>query len=188
MKYEASDERMYERQLEERFIYKGKLFSVKADEVETSWGKRTVREIVVHPGAVVIIPMLDEDTVILVKQYRYAASKILLELPAGVIERGERPEESAMRELEEETGFRAERIEKLGSLYLAPGYSTEVAHFYIAEGLIECGQKPEPDEKIKIVPMKIRDLLQMVKNGELEDAKTVAGILMLMLRKGMVPL
>lgn len=181
-----SGEGAFERTLESRLVYEGRLFSVKADMVEISWGKRTLREIVIHPGAVVIVPMLDEETVILVKQYRYAASKMLLELPAGTLEKGEGPDGCAARELEEETGFMAGSMKRLGALYLAPGYSTEVAYFYLATDLVMRDQKLEPDEKIRVIPLKLSKVLEMIRSGEIEDAKTVAGILMLMLERRMI--
>ncbi|PUA34124.1 MAG: hypothetical protein B9J98_01715 [Candidatus Terraquivivens tikiterensis] len=173
-----SDE-AHEKVVESKFVYKGRLFNVRVDKVLTSWGKSTVREIVEHPGAVVIIPLLDKETIVLVRQYRHAVGKVLLELPAGTIEAGEDPEMCAYRELEEETGFVAGRMEKVTTLYLAPGYSTEIVHLYVASDLKTVGQKLEPDEKIKVVILKIDDAIDMIVGGEIEDAKTVAGILLL---------
>ncbi|MEM2909638.1 MAG: NUDIX hydrolase [Nitrososphaerota archaeon] len=173
-----SDE-AYEKAVESKLIYKGRLFNVRVDKVSTSWGKSTIREIVEHPGAVVIIPLLDRGSVVLVRQYRHAVGKTLLELPAGTIEAGEDPEKCAYRELEEETGFVAGRMEKLMTLYLAPGYSTEKVHLYMASDLKRVGQKLEPDEKIKVAILKMDDVIDMIVDGEIEDAKTVAGILLL---------
>lgn len=173
-----SDE-VYEKVIESNPVYKGRLFNVRVDKVLTSWGRLTVREIVEHPGAVVIIPLLDKESVVLVSQYRHAAGKVLLELPAGTLEVGEDPEKCACRELEEETGFIAGRMEKVAMLYLAPGYSTEKVHLYVASDLKKVGQKLEPDEKIRTMILKIDDVVNMIVKGEIEDAKTVAGIMLL---------
>ncbi|MCS7136177.1 MAG: NUDIX hydrolase [Nitrososphaerota archaeon] len=173
------NDELYERVIESKLVYAGRLFNVKVDKVLTSWGRLTVREIVEHPGAVVIIPLLDKESIILVSQYRHAVGKVLLELPAGTLEAGEEPEKCAHRELEEETGFIAERMDKLVTLYLAPGYSTEKVHLYMASGLKKVGQKLEPDEKIKTVVLKIDNVVNMIVKGEIEDAKTVAGIMLL---------
>lgn len=170
---------VYEKVIESNTIYKGRLFNVRVDKVLTSWGRSTIREIVEHPGAVVIIPLLDEESVVLVSQYRHAVGKVLLELPAGTLEAGEDPERCARRELEEETGFIAGRVEKVATLYLAPGYSTEKVHLYVASDLKKVGQKLEPDERIRTVVLKIDEVVEMIMKGGIEDAKTVAGIMLL---------
>jgi len=173
-----SDE-VYEKVIESKLVYKGRLFNVRVDKVSTSWGRVTTREIVEHPGAVVIIPLFHNDSVVLVSQYRHAVGKVLLELPAGTLEVGECPERCAHRELEEETGYVAGKMEKITTLYLAPGYSTEKVHIYVASDLKKVGQKLEPDEKIKTVILKIDEVVDMIIKGEIEDAKTVAGIMLL---------
>ncbi len=170
---------VHEKVVESKLIYSGRLFNVRVDKVLTSWGKLTTREVVEHPGAVVIIPLLNDGSIVLVSQYRHAIGKVLLELPAGTLELGEDPETCANRELEEETGFVAGRMEKLATLYLAPGYSTEKVYVYMASDLKRVGQKLEPDEKISTVVLEIDEVLNMIMKGEIEDAKTVAGILLL---------
>ncbi|MCX8202049.1 MAG: NUDIX hydrolase [Candidatus Caldarchaeum sp.] len=157
-------------------IYEGVLFDLKRV-VLASDGLEMVREVVVHPGAVAIVPFVDDDRVVLVEQYRYAADRWLLEVPAGTIE-DESPEICAARELEEETGFRAKSLKKIAAFYLAPGYSTELLHVFIAGDLEPSRPAPEQDERIRTHVFGFAETLEMVKNGKIVDAKTIAALLM----------
>ena len=168
-----------ERTLSSRLLHEGRHFSFLSDEVELPDGRRTHRDIVRHPGAVAIVPMLSEDEVALVRQYRYAAGKALLEIPAGTLEPGESPLECAARELREETGYEAGEIEELLSCYMAPGYSSEVIHFYVARGLVEVGGEQELDEIINKEILRLSEVLRMILENTIEDAKTIVGILAL---------
>ncbi|HUR98333.1 MAG TPA: NUDIX hydrolase [Pyrinomonadaceae bacterium] len=158
-------------------IYKGKVFDIRVDEIRD--GEVTYkREIIVHRGSCVIIPVFEDGTVALVRQYRHAAGKYLLEICAGTLNAGEDPELGARRELEEEIGVTADRVEKLTEFYVSPGFLTEKMHVYIATGLTEVGQKLEEDEILTIERHSITDLLSMIRNGEIEDAKTMVGIML----------
>lgn len=161
-----------------KVIYRGKVINLRLDEIVTKNGTKYVREIVEHPGAVAILAFLDDNTILMVKQYRRAVNKILLELPAGTLKINESPEECAIRELEEETGYKAHKIEKLGAFYLAPGYSSEKLYVFIAKELEKSEQNLEIDEEINVEKVSIKELLSMIDKGEIEDAKTIASILL----------
>ncbi len=158
-------------------IYKGKVFDIRIDEIREG-DVEYKREIVVHKGSAVIVPVFDDGTVALARQYRHAAGKYLLEIPAGTLEAGEDPLAGATRELEEEIGVTAARIEKLTEFYVSPGFLTEKMYIYIATGLTEVGQKLESDELLTVERHTFPALLEMIQNGEIEDAKTIIGITM----------
>src|SRR5208337_1750191 len=129
-----------------------------------------------HPGASVIIPLLENNSVLLVRQYRYAVGRELLEIPAGTCNNGEPPEVCAKRELQEETGYACEELEKILECYVAPGYSTEKIHFYLARRLSRIGQNPDEDERIIVIPLSITEALSKIRTGEICDAKTICAI------------
>jgi ADP-ribose pyrophosphatase len=167
--------------LSTRDIYKGKIFDViesdiRHDDVEYK------REIVVHKGSAVIVPLFDDGTIAFVRQYRYAAETFLLEVPAGTLNKGEDPRLGAVRELEEEIGVRAARVEKLAEFYVSPGFLTEKMHLYLATGLSESKQALEVDEILSIERHSIADAFNLVRRGEIEDAKTIIAILTLVSR------
>ena len=165
-----------EKTISSKLLHKGRNFSFKTDTVQLKNGKQTTRDIVEHPGAVAIIPIQGEE-IALIQQYRYAAGKTLLEIPAGTLEPGEDPLACAVRELREETGYAASNWDKLLSCYMAPGYSSEVIHFYVAEGLNQIGGTPEEDEDIEVVLKGFNETLVMIEENTIEDAKTIIGIL-----------
>ena len=156
-------------------VYEGPVFDVRVDTIRED-DKTHERAIVVHPGSVVILPVFDDGTVALVRQYRHAAGKELLELAAGSLEKGENPETGAIRELEEEIGVRAEKLDLLCTVFVSPGFLTEIMHIYLASGLTDVGQKLEGDENITIERYTFEQLREMIRNGEIEDAKTIVGI------------
>lgn len=158
-------------------IYKGKVFDIRLDEIRED-GVEYQREIVVHHGSAVIVPVFDDGTVALVRQYRHAAGKYLLEIPAGSLNEGENPQAGAIRELEEEIGVRAARIEKLTEFYVSPGFLTEKMFVFLATGLTQVGQKLEPDELLTIHRYTFPHALELIKNGDIEDAKTIVGIML----------
>jgi len=162
-------------------VFKGRVFSVKRDHIVDK-DRRFVVDVVVHRGAVVILPLIDSD-VIAVKQFRYSVWDELVELPAGTLEEGEEPEKCAIRELEEETGYIAENIEYLGSFYASPGYCTEILHAFLAENLREGKMKLEPDEKIRVVKIPLNNFLKMIVNGDIKDSKTIATTFLYILKK-----
>jgi ADP-ribose pyrophosphatase len=134
-----------------------------------------MREVVEHRGAAAIVPIL-EGNVILVRQFRYAASSELLEIPAGTLEPAESPEICARRELEEETGYRCNEIQKILECFVAPGYSTEKIHFFLAKGLKPSKMMTEDDERIKVELLPIASAIEKIRKGEIRDAKTVCGL------------
>ena len=158
-------------------VYKGKVFDIRLDEIRED-GIEYKREIVVHHGSAVIVPVFDDGTVALVRQYRHAAGKYLLEIPAGSLNDGEDPETGAIRELEEEIGVTAAKIEKLSEFYVSPGFLTEKMHVFLATGLTNVGQKLEPDELLTIERYTFPKALELIKNGQIEDAKTIVGIML----------
>jgi ADP-ribose pyrophosphatase len=168
-----------EKTISSRLLHEGRPFSFYADEVELPGGRRTQRDIVKHPGAVAIVPMLSDGRVVLVRQYRYAAGKNLLEIPAGTLEHGETVEECVKRELREETGYEVGEIRRLLSCFMAPGYSSDVIHFYIARDLVEVGGVPEPDEEIGVEVLDLKKVRELIAGNVIEDAKTIIWILSL---------
>ena len=159
-------------------IYAGKLLTLRRDRVRLENGREADREVVVHPGAVAIVPLLPGDRVVLVRQYRHAAGRALLEIPAGTRDQpGESIEETAARELEEETGYRAERLIPLTSFFTAPGFCTEWIAVFLATGLTRGAQGLMDDEAITVEEIALDDVPALVARGELADAKTLVGLL-----------
>lgn len=168
-----------EKTLSSKLLHKGRNFDFLVDEVELSSGHITQRDIVRHPGAVAIVPLLSNGKVALIQQYRYATGKKLLEIPAGTLEPGELPLECAARELREETGYEAQIIEPLLSCFMVPGYSDEVIHFFVARGLRAMGDDPELDEDITLELHSLEEVRRMIAENIIEDAKTIVSILSL---------
>ncbi|HIQ03220.1 MAG TPA: NUDIX hydrolase [Desulfurococcales archaeon] len=159
------------------YVYRGRRINVKLVELQIPGRGIVEREVVEFRESVVILPLLSDGRVILIRQYRVPVGGWIYELPAGVIESGETPEECARRELIEETGYRAGKLVKLFEMYLAPGYSTEKMHAFLAEKLEYVGMKPESYEAIEVTPIEFSKVLDMVKRGSIPDAKTIATIL-----------
>lgn len=165
--------------LERTPAFEGKLLHVFRDSVEVA-GRRTWREVVLHPGAAAIIPVTDEGEILFVRQYRYAVGAPLLEIPAGKLDPGESPDDCAARELTEETGFRAGRLRKLGAVYTTPGFCNETIHLYLADRLIQAEQHLDTDEFLDVVPIPLGEVRRMMASGELCDAKTLSALAMAM--------
>jgi len=161
--------------LRSKTVYEGSVFDVRVDTIREQ-GEVHDREIVVHSGSAVILPVFDDGKVALVRQYRHAVGKDLLELAAGGIEENEDPKDGAARELEEEIGVKAENIELLCSTYVSPGFLSEKMHIYRATGLTDVGQKLEGDENITVERYSFEQLHEMIRTGDIEDAKTIVGI------------
>jgi len=157
-------------------IQEGKSFSFYHDRVRLPNGRETDRNIVKHPGAVAVIAV-EEDELVLIKQYRYATGKYLLEIPAGTLEPDEDPYMCAVRELQEETRYAASAWSRLFQCYMVPGYSNEILYFFLAEGLTEFDSSPEDDEDIEVQRIPINEVLEMIERNEIEDAKTMIGVL-----------
>jgi ADP-ribose pyrophosphatase len=171
-----------EKALTSKLLHKGRHFSFRIDEIQLPSGKTTTRDIVDHPGAVAIVPILDDGRILLVKQYRYTAGKELLEIPAGTLEEDEAPDTCARRELKEETGYTAGSMKKVLAMYMAPGYSNEVIHLYFATALKAGESHAEDDENISLEIYGPDDLLEKIEKNTIEDAKTIAGILIYLAR------
>jgi ADP-ribose pyrophosphatase len=164
-------------------IFDGRVFNVTVDTVIE--GELTYqREVVHHPGSAVIVPIFDDGTVALVRQYRHPAVRYLLEVPAGTLAKGERPEIGAARELKEELGLVAARLEKLSEFFVSPGFCEEKMWVYLATELSEGEQALEDDEILDVVRLTIADALEMITSGEIEDAKTIIGLMLAAPRVG----
>ena|SRR5215213_5218438 len=158
-------------------VFDGRVFKVTVDTV--SEGEVTYqREVVHHPGSAVIVPVHDDGTVVFVRQYRHPAVRYLLELPAGTLDDRERPDAGAARELEEELGLVAERLEKLSEFFVSPGFLEEKMWIYLATGLSEGKPQPDEDEVLDVVRLPISDALEMITSGEIQDAKTIIGLML----------
>jgi len=158
-------------------VFSCRVFGVTVDTVREG-DKTYVREVVHHRGSAVILPAFDDGTIALVRQYRHPTVKYLLELPAGGLEDRERPEEAAARELEEELGLVAGKMEKLCEFFVSPGFCSEKMWLYLAIDLTETARRPEDDEVIEVVRLPITRALQMITDGEIEDAKTIIGLML----------
>jgi len=167
-----------ERIVDSRPIYDGRIVRFRVDTVALPDGSTVKREVILTPGAVVIIPLTDDGRVRLVRQYRSAAGEFMLELPAGTLEPGESPAAAAPRELAEETGDRAAHWERLTGFYTIPGICDEYLHLFLATGLTPGEPNREADEFIEVVTLPLEEALSMVKTGTIYDAKTMIGLLL----------
>ncbi|MGI4789173.1 MAG: NUDIX domain-containing protein [Janthinobacterium lividum] len=158
-------------------LYDGRILKLRLDTVMLPNGKTSQREIVEHRGAVAMVPMLDKDTVILVRQYRRAAETSLLEIPAGTRDPDEDVEACARRELAEEINYAPGRMIKLFQSFMAPGYSTEVIHTFLALDLTPVEGHTDEDEFLEIIPTPFAEALHMIETGEIVDAKSISGLL-----------
>ncbi|MCL2022990.1 MAG: NUDIX hydrolase [Oscillospiraceae bacterium] len=160
-------------------IFSGVVFSVHKDEVRLPDGNMTSREVVGHPGGVVIAPLDENNELIFVRQYRYALGQTVLELPAGKLEKGEDPLAAGLRELKEETGCTAARTLDLGKFYPTPGYCSEVIHIFAAFELTQGKQQLDAGEFVELVRIPLKTAVEMVHRGEIVDGKTQVGVLKL---------
>ncbi len=165
-----------EKTLDTQLVYDGKILKIYKDNVEVSDGHKSFREVVKHSGGVVVVALKDAETILLVKQFRYPIQETILELPAGKLEQGEDPFEAAKRELEEETGYCANNWSSLGFIYTSPGYSNEKLYLYLAQDLNFTQCHPDEGEIIESFEYKIKDVLKMISNNEINDSKTLCGI------------
>ena len=159
--------------------FRGKVFDLRVDEIVYNSGNEGIREVAVHPGGAVAVAIKENVNVILVKQYRYPLDKSSIELPAGKLEKNEDPMHCAIRELEEEAGYKAGKIEKLGSIYTTPGFCTEELHIYLAKDLEEGNHNREEGEfGMQILEYSLDEIEEKIKAGEIKDSKTICGIYM----------
>ena len=167
---------MVERTMKTDRIYEGKIVSLKVETVELPNQKYSKREIVEHADAVAIVAITDEDEVILVKQYRKAIDKEIIELPAGKIEINENPRDCAIRELGEETGYTSNDIEHLVEFYTSPGFCTEKMYVFLAKNLVKSDFAPDEDEFVECIKVKFDKAIEMISTGDIADAKTISGL------------
>lgn len=182
----AADEELEERVVGSEVIYRGRYMVLEKDAIVRPDGSDSSRDIVIHPGAVVVAPLDTDDRLLLVVQYRLAGNGAMLELPAGTLDVHdnvvEDPEAAAHRELEEETGYRAGRMERIGGYYSAPGFLTEYLSLFLATDLhaaVRDRLSPDEDERIRLVRLHWRDAIAAIEAGVIEDSKSIAGILLL---------
>lgn len=158
-------------------VYKGKIFDVAEDTIEIEEGKIAKWDLVLHNGATAIVPITKNNEIVLVRQYRNASNGEFLEIPAGKLEKGEDPYACAVRELEEETGYQAGHIEKICAMFSAVGFSDEKLHLYVATNLRPGKQHLDEDEYITLEKYSLAEAVNMVFNGQIQDSKTIVGIL-----------
>ncbi len=169
--------RFREKTVNKRYVYRGKIVNLRCDDAELPDGSPCKREIVEHPGGAAVLCVRD-GKVALVRQYRYAYSEELWEIPAGKLERGEDPARAAARELGEETGLKAEELVPLITLYPTPGYTDEKIHIFLAKGIKEGERHPDADEFLDVAFIPLEEAYAMIGRGELRDGKTVAALLL----------
>jgi ADP-ribose pyrophosphatase len=169
-------------------IFEGKVIKLQVDEVRLPDGKTSKRELIKHPGAVAIIALTDEGKLVLVEQYRKAMERSLVEIPAGKLEKGEEPAASAVRELEEETGYECEKMEWLTSFYTSPGFADELVHVFVAKNLKkkENAAALDEDEFVELMELTLTEAEQFMKEGKIKDAKTAYAIQYLQLKQALV--
>lgn len=169
------------RVVKSEILFKGKVFDLKVDEIEYNGsGNKGIREVAVHPGGAVVVPVKDDGKIVFVKQFRYPLQKTLIELPAGKLDEGEDPYVCASRELTEETGYTAGEVIKLGKIYTTPGFCTEVLHIYLAKDLT-LGEvnREEGEYGMEVLELTQEEIGKKIANGEIVDGKTLSGLLYL---------
>ena len=172
-----NDEMLIEKQVSSENVFDGVLLHVYKDKIELPNGHNSVREYIKHQGAVCVVPVTDKMEDIAVKQYRYPIGRVTIEIPAGKLDAGEEPLTAAKRELSEETGVECADIEYMGGLYPSVAYTDEIIHMYVAKNL-EYGQShTDEDEFINVVKIPLKDFVQMVMDGKIQDSKTIAAVL-----------
>jgi len=158
-------------------LYSGKVFNTKVDQIEYNSGNKAIREVAEHLGGAVVVPETNDGKIVMVTQHRFPVDKILLELPAGKLSIGEDPFVCAIRELEEETGYKSENVKELGSIYTTPGYSTEKLWIYLAKDLKPGNHNREEGEfGMQVFELSLKEVEDKIYSGEIVDGKTICGI------------
>lgn len=173
-----NNEALLENPIASERVYEGKMINIRRDTVILPNGKTAIREVVEHPGAVAIVPIFADGKVILVRQFRHPVGQLLLEIPAGKLDKGEDPDDCARRELAEETGFAAANLKRLASIVTTPGFTNEIIHIYIATGLTPTMQQPDEDEFLAVEQYDRDQIRDLITAGQLVDAKTILGLLL----------
>ncbi len=157
-------------------IYKGKIIDLSVETVTLPNGATADLEVITHPGAAAVVPMKDDRTVVMVRQYRHAVGRFIYEIPAGKLHPGEDPKECAARELEEETGYQVNRLEPLLSFLTTPGFTNEIIHIFVGRELSTGTQDLGVDEVLEIIEMPLDQAIARINTGEIQDAKTIIGL------------
>jgi len=169
-------------QTKSRYIYRGHVVNLRLDTVEQGDGSETVTEIVEHAECIAVVAVDDRENVLLVRQFRRAIGKELLEIPAGGIDSGESAEDAVRREMQEETGFLPQKLERLGGFYSSPGFCTEYLHLYLATGFTPSRLFAEDTEDISVVRVPVKDVSALLASGRIQDSKSLAGLHMYLTR------
>lgn len=172
-----------EKWIRSHIAYKGNIFSVREGEIETETGERYPRQVVINPGGVGVVAVVDGN-VILIRQFRISVEKYVIEIPAGRLEAGEKPEESARRELKEEVGYEAQNLQLISEYYSGVGFSTEKMYIYLATNLMKRHAAPEIDENIEMLLLPLAEVKEMLSEGKFDDSKTIIGLREAVLRLG----
>ena len=167
-----------------RPIYKGTVVTLNVDTVRLPNGHTIDLEVIRHPGASAVVPMKQDGTVVLIRQFRHAANGFIYEIPAGKLHPKEDPLDCAARELEEEIGYRAGRFQLLSSIFTAPGFADEVIHVYLATELTMGTQNLDQDEVLEVVEMPLKEAIAKIEDGTIRDAKTIVGLQAVYIRQG----
>lgn len=175
------------RVLKSEHVYRGRTLNLRVDTVELDSGRVTLREVVEYAMAVTLVPVTPQGEIVFVRQYRHSVGQTLLELPAGKVEEGESPEAAAHRELMEETGYQAGKLERLLEFYVAPGYSQERMVIFLAQDLTPGEAHPDFDEVIEVVRFPEEEVIRRLREGWFRDGKTIAGLFSYLFRKGGFP-
>jgi ADP-ribose pyrophosphatase len=158
-------------------LHRGKVFNTKVDQIEYNSGNRAVREVAEHPGGAVVVPVAEDGKIIMVAQHRFPVDQVLLELPAGKLNKDEDPMYCAIRELEEETGYKSENVKEIGSIYTTPGYSSEKLWIFLAKDIKPGNHNREEGEYgMEVVEFYLKEIEEKIINAEIVDGKTICGI------------
>ncbi len=163
---------------ETKEIHRGKVFTLRKETVTLPNGVTAQLEVIRHPGAAAVVPLLDDSTVIMISQYRHAVGSLVWEIPAGTLSAGESPLGCAKRECAEETGYEPGTLHKLAEIVPVPGYSDERIHMFLARGLKRAPRCLDPDEVLTVRPVPLAQALEMIRTGDIQDAKTIVGLLL----------
>ena len=168
---------MAEETLSSKRVFEGRAVNLRVDTVRTVDGRRSTREVVEHPPCIAVIAIDEQGNVLLERQYRQAPGKELLEIPAGGIDAGEEPEAAVVREMQEETGFRPQKVTRLCGFYSSPGFCDEYLHLFLAEDLVPGRLHAEDTPGIEVVPVAVTEITDLITSGKIEDSKSIAGLL-----------